>query len=164
MTAEKTPDPASGLTIRPAAGTDAGRLVDFNRAMARETENRELDIAVVSAGVQAVIDEPARGFYLVAETGGAVVGALMVTYEWSDWRNGLFLWIQSVYVVPGQRGNGIYRRLYEHVRTIGRDRGDVCGFRLYVEENNHRAQRTYASLGMSQSGYMLFEEEIARDA
>ena len=131
--------------------------------MARETESRELEVAVVRDGEGAVFADPGRGFYVVAEIGGAVVGALMVTFEWSDWRNGTFLWIQSVYVRPEFRGRGVYRRLYEHVRAHARDRGDVCGFRLYVETGNEPAQRVYAALGMSGAGYLVFEQEIERD-
>ena len=155
-------DPCAMPVTRNAAAADVERLVAFNCAMARETEARELEVAVVRQGVCAVLADPGRGFYVVAEIGAAVVGALMVTFEWSDWRNGNFLWIQSVYVRPEFRGRGVYRRLYDHVRADARARGDVCGFRLYVEAGNEPAQHVYAALGMRDSGYLVFEEEVER--
>jgi len=145
------------VEIRPAASADAGELARFNREMARETEALELDPDVVVAGVMALFERPERGFYVVADSGGELVGSLMVTSEWSDWRNGMFWWIQSVYVRPGYRRRGIYRSLYRHVETMAAAHPEVCGFRLYVERDNHRAQETYRSLGMRQTPYLLFE-------
>ena len=146
------------IMIRFAGTNDLETLVAFNRAMARETESKELLMDVVRAGVSALLEKPERGFYLVAEQHGEVAGSLMVTTEWSDWRNGTFWWIQSVYVLPGARRQGIYRRLYEFVKAEAARREDVCGFRLYVERENIPAQSTYRSLGMIETDYKLFEE------
>jgi len=136
---------------------DADALVAFNRAMALETEEKSLDVAIVTAGVKALLDEPARGFYVVARRDEALVGSLMITKEWSDWRCADFWWIQSVYVRPDARRQGVYRRLYDFVRTRAREQGHVCGFRLYVERGNHRAQQTYDALGMRESVYLMYE-------
>lgn len=117
------------LFIRPAVAQDAERLVAFNRAMAKETEGIDLSVETLSAGVAALLKQPQYGFYLVAEIDGEVVGSLMVTYEWSDWRDGLFWWIQSVYVVPAHRGEGIYKRLYGEVKRRAAGRGGMsAGF------------------------------------
>ncbi|MCX7513404.1 GNAT family N-acetyltransferase [Frateuria sp. STR12] len=145
--------------IRPATRADIPDLVDWNAAMAQETEARALDRAVLSRGVEAVFDEPRRGFYLVAERGGVAVGSLLVTYEWSDWRAGDFWWIQSVYVAPAARRGGVFRALYAAVRDKAHAAGAV-GLRLYVETANHRAQRTYADLGMAPCHYLMYEEAL----
>ncbi len=149
----------SDLSIRPAQFPDAPSLARWNVAMAHETEDRSLDVGVVMAGVRAVLEDPAKGFYLVAELAGNPVGGLMVTYEWSDWRNGAFWWIQSVYVEPGARRAGVFRRLFERVRSLAQAQGAV-GLRLYVEVDNARAQQTYASLGMSRCAYHMFELDL----
>jgi ribosomal protein S18 acetylase RimI-like enzyme len=146
------------LRIRKAGRNDAGAIARFNRCMALETEGKALIEERVQAGVRRLIDEPSLGFYVVAESGGEPVGCLMVTQEWSDWRNGLFWWIQSVYVEPAARRRGIYRRLYAFVRELAQDEPGVCGFRLYVERENSVAQRTYASLGMAETAYRVYEE------
>jgi GNAT superfamily N-acetyltransferase len=136
---------------------DLDTLVQFNAAMARESEGRDLDPETLRTGVDAVFGDSNRGFYLVAEAEGRVVGQLLITTEWSDWRNGYFWWIQSVYVTPEYRRRGVYRELDSHVTAEARSRGDVCGIRLYVEENNHVAQRVYSNLGMSRSRYYMYE-------
>ena len=146
------------ITIRFANPEDVSVLVSFNQAMARETEDKELAVDIVSAGVQGLLDKPTLGFYVVAESGNAVVGSLMVTMEWSDWRNGLFWWIQSVYIRPDHRRKGIYRRLYAFVKDRAHKDSGVCGFRLYVEKDNEVAQRTYAALGMEETHYKIYEE------
>lgn len=144
--------------VRLATAADGDAFVRFNCAMALETENKTLPQTTVDSGVRAVFEDPARGFYVVAESAGKIVAALMVTFEWSDWRNADFWWIQSVYVTPEFRGRGVYRRLYEFVRERARRKGGVCGIRLYVEKNNDGAQRAYESLGMSESDYVMYEE------
>lgn len=158
---------AEVINIRRADERDIDALVEFNRAMARETESKELDAEVLRAGVRGLMNEPRYGFYLVAErklsaVGGEataeVVGSLMVTYEWSDWRNGLFWWVQSVYVSPSLRRRGVYRRLYQHVKELAAADACVRGFRLYVERENGVAQRTYEQLGMEETHYKLYEE------
>ena len=146
--------------IRSAVVADAPALAEFNRAMARETEERELNPQAVARGVRAVFDDPSRGFYLVAEIGGELAAALMVTTEWSDWRNGAFWWIQSVYVAPQWRRRGLYRMLHRHLQEMAARDQTACGLRLYVERENHAAQKTYASLGMEETRYKMFEQPL----
>jgi ribosomal protein S18 acetylase RimI-like enzyme len=146
------------VLVRRAQPGDADAIAAFNSAMALETEGRALVPERIGAGVRRLLSDPALGFYAVAEHGGRVVGCLMVTNEWSDWRNGLFWWIQSVYVVAEWRRRGVYRGLYDFVRDLAARDPAICGFRLYVEHDNAVAQQTYASLGMTPTGYLLFEE------
>lgn len=146
------------ITIRRAAAEDAHALIEFNRAMALETERKELLPEVIGAGVRALLANPAAGFYVVAEADGEVIGALMLTKEWSDWRNGSFWWIQSVYVRPEYRRRGVYKRLYRHVQQLAADDPAVCGFRLYVERENAAAQLVYRALGMTETHYRVYEE------
>ena len=145
------------MRIRLATPADAGVLIEFNAAMALETEGKELLPDVIGAGVRSLLGNPAAGFYLLAEEDSAV-GSLMITKEWSDWRNGTFWWIQSVYVRPQFRRQGIYKNLYRHVQELASKDPAVCGFRLYVERENDRAQATYAALGMKQTHYLVYEE------
>lgn len=145
------------MIIRIAEALDADSLVAFNQAMALETEGKQLDAGVLSSGVEAVFQDDRKGFYVVAENSGKIIGGLMVTFEWSDWRNNWFWWIQSVYVLPDFRGQGIYRSLYEFVINKASLQGDVCGFRLYVEKENRKAQKVYEKLGMEISHYLMFE-------
>jgi len=149
------------IIIRDARPADAADVVRFNQAMAGETEGRALAGAVVGPGVARVFDDPALGFYLVAEHAGRPIGCLLVTFEWSDWRDGLFWWIQSVYVAEAHRRRGVYRKLYAEVKARARRAGGVCGLRLYVERDNARARRTYERLGMEDSGYVVYEEPLA---
>ena len=143
--------------IRDAVKEDAETLVDFNLRMASETEGKALDPRVLAAGVKAVLEDPKWGFYLVAEIDGRIAGSLMVTTEWSDWRNGVFWWIQSVYVEPEYRRRGIFRALYREVEERAGRSPQVCGCRLYVERDNAAAQATYTRLGMTETHYKLFE-------
>jgi len=146
------------LQIRDARVDDIAQLAEYAAAMAWETERKRLQIDVVKAGIAAVFAEPRRGRYLVAEHDGAVVGTLMLTYEWSDWRCADWWWIQSVYVAPAARRGGVFRALYRHVAAAAAAQGEaVCGLRLYVEHDNHAAQATYAGLGMQRSHYHLYE-------
>jgi GNAT superfamily N-acetyltransferase len=144
------------MLIRRAEGRDEDTLVAFNAAMAWETEHLRLDAAVLRRGVRAALADPAKGFYLVAEADGEVVGQTLVTFEWSDWRDGYFWWVQSVYVRPDARRGGVFRALFEHVREAAVAAPDVIGVRLYVDRDNARAQATYAALGMTEEGYVLF--------
>jgi GNAT superfamily N-acetyltransferase len=146
--------------VRAALAEDAAVLAEFNAAMARETEDRELDLRLLGSGVERALSDPTRGRYWVAEVEGRIVGCLLVTVEWSDWRDGWFWWIQSVYVAPAWRGIGVYGALHEHVRNLARAAGDVVGIRLYVDRENSRAQRTYRRYGMLETGYLLFEETL----
>ena len=128
--------------------------------MAQETEGLALDADVVRPGVAAVLADDALGFYLVAEVDGQAAGQLMVTYEWSDWRNGLFWWIQSVYVRLEFRRRGVYSALHRHVAQAAREAGGVCGIRLYVEQDNTIAQQVYKSLEMHRTRYQMYEVEF----
>lgn len=147
------------LSIRPAAAADVPALCAWNGAMARETEGLELDAAVLERGVRGVFEQPQRGFYLVAEWNGAAVGGLLVTFEWSDWRNGDYWWIQSVYVVPEARRVGAFRALYAEVERLARA-ARAASLRLYVETANDRAQATYKRLGMHRCHYEMYEQVL----
>ncbi|NKF50757.1 GNAT family N-acetyltransferase [Shewanella sp. WXL01] len=148
------------MIIRKALNTDLDSLVAFNQAMALETEGLKLDEQTLQRGVKGMLEHSERGFYLVAEVEGAVIGSLMVTFEWSDWRAEQYYWIQSVYVSPEYRRKGIYSALYNQVKQIARDKNDGRCFRLYAEHDNHNAHSTYKKLGMSESHYLMFEETI----
>ena len=148
------------VTIRTATPDDAETLARFNRQMAEETEGKALDPETVRRGVQAIFEDPSRGFYLVAERAGTVVASLMITTEWSDWRNGQFWWIQSVYVRPSDRRTGVYTALHRAVRKRARGATEVCGLRLYVERGNTRARDTYEALGMTEASYRMYEEML----
>jgi len=142
------------ISIRAAERADIPFLVECNAAMASETEHKMLDRDVLTRGTQAVFDDPRRGFYLVAELEGERAGCLLITYEWSDWRNGDWWWFQSVYVAKAARRTGVFRALYADVERRARAAGAV-GMRLYVERDNERAQQTYASLGMDEEPYKM---------
>lgn len=146
------------ISIRKAQARDAAVIAQFNCRMALETEGKALIPETVSAGVLRLLNEPSLGFYAVAQRAGRVIGCLMVTQEWSDWRNGLFWWIQSVYIEPGSRREGVYRCLYEFIRQAALADPGICGFRLYVEKENAVAHQTYASLGMTRTDYLIYEE------
>lgn len=147
------------LQIRPARAEDARLLARWAQAMALETENKELPDAEVLPGIARGIAEPALARYFVAEQDGVPVGTLMFTFEWSDWRNGLWWWIQSVYVPQEFRRRGVYRALYAHVRTLADADAGVCGIRLYVEKDNHTARSTYEALGMQDAHYRIYEQD-----
>ena len=154
------------LHVRTATPADAESIAAFQQAMALETEGKTLDATTLRQGVAGVFDAPQKGFYLVAVADPAedgapeVVASLLITYEWSDWRNATFWWIQSVYVDAGWRRRGVYRAMYDHVLSLAGTRGDVCGIRLYVERTNAIARKTYDSLGMHKSHYDLYEVDF----
>ena len=150
------------MKIRKGRPGDAKIIADFNTRLAWETEGMKLDAPTILRGVQAALRDKAKGTYFVVEVEGKVVGQLLITFEWSDWRNGNFWWIQSVYVAAEHRQNGIFRALFGYVEKLARTRKDSCGLRLYVEHNNHRAQQTYRRLGMRQTHYQVFETEFRR--
>ncbi len=145
------------LTIRRATSADAPVIVEFNRLLAEESEGKALDLALLRRGVAAGLADPRKALYFVAEEDGQVLGQLMLTNEWSDWRNGWIWWIQSVYVRPEARRRGIFRELYDHAYQAARDDAEVIGLRLYVEQDNRVAQETYANMGMEKTGYLVFE-------
>jgi ribosomal protein S18 acetylase RimI-like enzyme len=163
------------LAVRKANAADLETIVAFNAAMARETENKTLDLETLRAGVAHLLEHPEHGEYWLCEAGlttppadepdravrsqARVVGQLMVTYEWSDWRNCQFWWIQSVYVAPEYRKTGVYRALHQHVARLAGEQPGVGGLRLYVDRNNARAQAVYRRMGMRETNYLLFEED-----
>ncbi len=151
---------AADIRIRRAVSADAAFIVESNIAMAFETEAMALDPEIVRPGVAAVLADDALGFYLVAEIEGRSAGQLMVTFEWSDWRNGLWWWIQSVYVRPEFRRQGVYTALHRHTSRASQDASGVCGLRLYVEQENTTAQRVYESLDMHPTRYHMYEVEF----
>ena len=151
------------LKIREAALSDAQVIAAFNVRLAEESEGLRLDAATVQAGVAAELNDPTKGIYYVAEIEGAVVGQLMITYEWSDWRNGTIWWIQSVYVKPEFRRAGVFRALFNHLRSLAQTRKDVCSLRLYVHAENTRAHDSYIRLGMTLTQYEVFELDVRKD-
>jgi ribosomal protein S18 acetylase RimI-like enzyme len=146
------------MRIRGATAADAEVIASYNAAMALETEHKRLDLAVLRAGVEGAIRQPESAQYYLADVGGRVVGQLMVTFEWSDWRNADFWWIQSVYVHPDFRSRGVFKALYRHAETLARQAG-ACGLRLYVERDNTVAQAAYRRLGMTDAGYLVYETD-----
>jgi ribosomal protein S18 acetylase RimI-like enzyme len=144
------------ISIRKATPEDAPAIIAFQKSMALETEGLELKSELINNGVMAVFRDSSKGEYYVAEENGAVVAALMITFEWSDWRNANIWWFQSVYVIPEYRRMGIFRMMYEHVKKEGIARG-IAGLRLYVESENTRAQKTYEAMGMDGAHYRTFE-------
>lgn len=145
-------------SIREAIADDRDWLADCAIAMALETEHKQLDPGTVRAGVAVGIADPAKARYFIAmDTNGSVIGTLMLTREWSDWRNGDWWWIQSVYVPPAHRRRGVFAALYRHAEALARATPGVIGLRLYVERDNAAAQRTYSALGMDDAGYRIFE-------
>jgi len=145
------------IDYREGTPSDVSVIVDFQVAMARETEELDLDREICTRGVQGVFDDPSRGRYFLAENDGTVIASLMITYEWSDWRNGNVWWIQSVYVVPSFRGQRVYAGLYEHVQRLVQSDDSVRGIRLYVDRRNVSAQKVYTRLGMNGEHYQVFE-------
>ena len=144
------------LALRPATPADADLVAAYNAALALESEGKVLDPGTLAAGVRAVLADPAKGVYTLAESGGEVVGQLMLTYEWSDWRNGMLWWLQSVYVHQEYRARGVFTRIYQHILDESKRNG-ACGVRLYVEKENQRARRTYERLGMRRAHYEMYQ-------
>ncbi|HZL76776.1 MAG TPA: GNAT family N-acetyltransferase [Bacteroidales bacterium] len=144
------------ITIRKANPSDGPSIADFQIKMAWETENMALDPETVMKGVKAVFGDPSRGQYYVAEATSRAIASLLITFEWSDWRNCNVWWFQSVYVVPEFRRQGIFRKMYAYIRHIAEEQ-DIAGLRLYVETKNERARKTYEALGMSSEHYSFYE-------
>lgn len=145
------------LIIKQANLADAPVIAEFNCKMAMETENLQLDSSTVGTGVENLMQRPEHGFYIVAKLNDTVCGCLMITREWSDWRNGLFWWIQSVYIEPEYRRQGIFRKMYQFISEYAKQES-VIGLRLYVEQENKIAQKTYNELGMQKSNYQIYEQ------
>lgn len=145
------------VIIREAGKSDRGTVADFNNRLAEETEGKSLDPAKILPGTSALLGDPGKGRYWLAEIDDTAIGQIGVTYEWSDWRNGRWWWIQSVYVVAEYRREGVFSQLYKHVESLAKADPEACGLRLYVERCNNRAQDTYRSMGMIDSGYQVME-------
>jgi len=145
------------INIEKAGIDDASVIAEFNRQMAKETENLELAEGEILKGVKNLMRQPDLGFYIVARNDNYVCGCLMITKEWSDWRNGLIWWIQSVYIHPDYRRRGIFRKMYQFISDYAKEQG-VIGLRLYVEHNNSVAQKTYSELGMKKCDYHIYEQ------
>jgi GNAT superfamily N-acetyltransferase len=145
------------LIVRTAIAADLMTIVRFNAALALETEGRTLDPERLRRGVEAVLEDPEKGRYYVAEEHGRTVGQVLVTFEWSDWRNGYFWWLQSVYVTERSRGRGVFQEMFNHLNTLVRSERQVCGLRLYVARGNSKAQQAYRNVGMADSGYSVLE-------
>ncbi|MCU0713540.1 MAG: GNAT family N-acetyltransferase [Pirellula sp.] len=150
------------IEIRQAAASDVETIANYNIALCRETEGRELDPVTVNQGVRRFVTEAKRGRYFVAVIDGQVVGQAAHTFEWSDWRNGELWWIQSVYVHPDFRGQGVFRALFSHIKELGEAERDCCGIRLYMERENDTARESYLRLGFIETGYVVFERLFSR--
>ena len=145
------------MKIRKALNKDIDVIARYNYNLAYETENKILDMNILTKGVEAIIKDENKGIYHVCEINGEVVGQIMYTFEWSDWRNGTFLWIQSVYVNKEFRGMGVFKALYKFIRDIADNDNNICGIRLYVEKENTIAKKTYKNIGMKECNYYIYE-------
>ncbi len=152
--------PNDEIQVRIARIEDIETIAELNIAMAWETEQKQLSPATIRRGIRAVMDDCDYGFYVVAESNGAVMGCLMITYEWSDWRGGRFWWIQSLYVRPPLRRRGVFTQLHDFVKTQALQHPEVCGIRLYVEQSNQVAQQAYRRIGMAPTTYQIYEEML----
>jgi GNAT superfamily N-acetyltransferase len=146
------------IKIREAVKPDIPVIAEFNQALAKETENIQLNAEILASGISNALDRD-ECHYFIAELNGQVIGQTMITYEWSDWRNGIMWWFQSVYVQPEHRGKGIFRALFNHVEQLAKKHPDVKALRLYVMQNNLSGKDTYAALGMTDSGYIVYEKK-----
>ncbi len=159
------PTNLENFSVREASWSDLDHLIEFNAAMALETEGRLLEKDRLRSGAEAVLSSPSRGVYVVGEyregpQGQQVIGQLLITYEWSDWRNANFWWIQSVYVHPDWRNRGVFRSMYKYVLHQAESRSDVCGIRLYVEQDNAKAIAVYDKLGLHPTPYRVIEVDF----
>ena len=150
---------SSSIKIRKAKIEDLETIVKFNYNLAKETEDKELDLEILTKGVRAILNDSAKGQYYVYVIDNKVVGQIMHTYEWSDWRNGMLLWVQSVYVDSEYRRKGIFKELYNYVKNLCDEDNGIAGIRLYVEKENFNAKATYKSLGMEECNYHMYEYE-----
>ena len=145
------------MNIRKALNKDIDVIARYNYNLAYETENKILDMNILTKGVEAIIKDENKGIYHVCEINGEVVGQIMYTFEWSDWRNGTFLWLQSAYVNKEFRGMGVFKALYKFIRDIADNDNNICGIRLYVEKENTIAKKTYKNIGMKECNYYIYE-------
>jgi GNAT superfamily N-acetyltransferase len=149
------------FVVRSATPADASTIIEYNRLLALETENQVLDARVLAPGVAAILGDRNRGRYFVADDNGDVIGQIMITYEWSDWRNGWIWWLQSVYVRADRRKGGVFRSIFQHIEGQARKEGNVAGIRLYVEHENRAAQSTYRKLGFDEIHFFLLQKLLA---
>lgn len=147
------------MKIRRATVDDVNIIAEYNYNLAFETEDKKLNMEILEEGVRNLIQDENKGIYHVCEIDGKVIGQIMYTFEWSDWRNGTFLWVQSVYVNKNYRGKGVFKSLYNHIKSMCDNDDNICGIRLYVERENYIAQKTYSSLGMKECNYYMYEYE-----
>lgn len=147
------------MNIRRATLDDIGVIAEYNYNLAFETEDKKLNMEILKKGVKNLIQDENKGIYYICEIDNKVIGQIMYTFEWSDWRNGTFLWVQSVYVNKDYRGKGVFKNLYNHIKKICDSDDNICGIRLYVERENYVAQKTYSSLGMKECNYNIYEYE-----
>lgn len=145
------------ISIRPATQEDSANIIEFQQRMALETENVKLETTVLAEGLKRLFDDPAKGKYYVAEDNGEVIGCLMTTFEWSEWRCGNVLWIQSVYIKPSHRSKGVFKKMYEHIKSMVTPGSEYRGIRLYVDKTNAAAQKVYEKLGMNGEHYQVYE-------
>jgi len=152
----------SDFHIRLAEPRDLESLVTYNMALASETEGRQLERSLLQSGVESILADSTKGFYVVMEhrPTGEMIGQLLITFEWSDWRNGVFWWLQSVYVHKEWRRRGVFKQLYDYVLREGKRQGNVAGIRLYVEQDNAVAQGVYKQAGLSAAPYKVFETDF----
>lgn len=152
------------ISVRPARQEDVDSIVAFSTAMALETEGRRLDQTRLREGTLSLLASPERGFFMVAELPQGeqrqIVGQLMITFEWSDWRNAVFWWVQSVYVAPAWRRHGVYRTMHEHIVAKAKADPKVCGIRLYVDQENRTAKTVYQRVGLAPSAYAVYEQDF----
>jgi ribosomal protein S18 acetylase RimI-like enzyme len=147
----------ASVSVRKSILADLKTLADFQQRLAKESESFELDLSTVKKGIQAMFDDPSRGTYFIAEVDGVIAGCHSVTYEWSDWRNGMVWWLQSVYVAEQFRKNGVFKAMYDNLQSLIKADPNVVGLRLYVDKSNAAAQKVYASIGMNGDHYAVFE-------
>ena len=147
------------MKIRRATLDDVSIIAKYNYNLAFETEDKKLNMSILTNGVKRLIEDESKAVYHVCEIDGKIVGQIMYTYEWSDWRNGTFLWVQSVYVNKENRGMGVFKALYTYIKDMCDKDENICGIRLYVERENYVAQNTYSNLGMNECNYHMYEYE-----
>jgi len=145
------------MKVRPAVSADINKLIEFQLAMAQETEGINLDKKTVERGIRAVLNDIQKARYFVAEDGKELIGCFMVTPEWRDWRAGYFIWLQSVYVLPQNRKQGVFKEMFAYLKDVVSNNSDYRGIRLYVDRENQKAQKTYAKSGMESTNYELYE-------
>lgn len=147
------------ITVRDATEADVDHIVGYNARLASESEGKAIDISTLTAGIRRGLAHPELCRYFIAEVDGKPVGTTMLTYELTDWRDGVLWWLQSVYVEPEFRRHGVFRAIYRHIESLAREHPDVRGLRLYVYHDNHRAKKTYENVGMTKAGYELYEHD-----